>query len=433
MTSSGARVLVVGGGARSHALGEALRASPSVGLVRFAPGTSGLERRGFETVPVSSQDFVGLAEHALMEEYDLTVVGPNTPLVDGLVDVFDANNLPIFGPTRAAARLEGSKVYARLLMSDLAIPTPRFAICDNTDRAYHLARTQRWARVFKADGIAYGKGVRVTHAFSEVEQALHDVLVDNIYGLESDRIVVEERIDGEEITIFCLTDGEHVEIMGHVFNYPRLLDGGQGTPTRGMGQVSPAPQVDAAMLAQLQERIVEPTIREMRERGRRCQGALFVDLMLVRGEPYVIDYNVRFGDPATQTLLSAYSGDLFAVLHACAVPTPGGLAAALAGMVRDPRPRVSVVVACEGYPLSRVRGASIRVDEEAFARDADLWLFEDGVRVTEAGMETTGGRTFTVVAAADTVADARARAYAGVDLIRFAGQHSRSDIGAGLG
>ena len=426
--SSKASVLVVGGGARSHALGEALRASPSVGRVVFAPGTSGLEARGFETAPVATQDLPGLVEHALLEGYDLTVVGPNTPLVDGVVDRFQAAGLPIFGPTKAAAQLEGSKAYARLLMSHLGIPTPRFAICDNAERAAYLARTQRWARVFKADGIAYGKGVRVTERFEEVEAALEAILVDNVYGLESERVVVEERMVGEEITVFALTDGEDIVVMGHVHNHPRLRDGEAGPPTRGMGQVCPAPQITSQMLARIEDAVLKPTITEMRERGAPLQGALFVDFMMVKGEPYALDYNVRFGDPATQTVLSGYSGDLYAALVACM--KPGGLREAVASLHVDPRPRVSVVVACEGYPDRFVRGDLVTIDHRVFEAHDDLWLFEDGLRLTPQGSETTGGRTFTVVAAGSSVEDARRLAYLGVGAIDYRGRHARLDIGA---
>ena len=399
-----------------------------MGRVVFAPGTSGLEARGFETAPVATQDLPGLVEHALMEAYDLTVVGPNTPLVDGIVDRFEEAGLPIFGPTRGAARLEGSKAYARLLMSHLGIPTPRFALCDNAERAAYLARTQRWARVFKADGIAYGKGVRVTERFAEVEAALEAVLVDNVYGLESERIVVEERMIGEEITVFALTDGTELEVMGHVHNHPRLLDGDRGASTRGMGQVCPAPQVTPSMLERIEAVVLRPTLKEMADRGAPVRGAFFVDFMLVKGEPYALDYNVRFGDPATQTILSAYHGDVYRALLACR--QEGELKAAVASLVRDPRPRVSVVVACEGYPDRFVRGDPITVDESVFRDNPDLLLFEDGLRVTSEGAETTGGRTFTVVGVAASVAEARTLAYSGVEALHFRGSHARRDIGA---
>jgi phosphoribosylamine---glycine ligase len=434
--------MIVGGGARSHALGMALLASPSVGLVEYAPGTSGLERRGFATVPVSSQDFPGLVEHALLGEHDLTVVGPNTPLVDGICDAFAAQELPIFGPDKAAARLEGSKVFARQLMNSLAIETPRFAICDGAKRARDLALSYRWPRVFKADGIAYGKGVRVTHRVEEIDEAINDVLHDNIYGLESDRIVVEERLEGTEVTVFSLTDGRHVEVLGHVHNYPRLLEGERGPPTRGMGQIAPAPYLSGAVIERIQRDVLQLTVDAMNDRGTPICGALFVDLMIVRGgQPVVIDYNVRFGDPATQILLSRLRGDFYACLQACR--GQGDLRSAVAALEIDERPRVSVVLASAGYPDKRTRGAKITIDEAFFAGEPDLWLFEDGVRwvpptVDEAGadvagwIETTGGRTFTVVAAADSIEDARAKAYAAIPYINFEGMHYRTDIGLGI-
>ena len=428
MSQSLAKVMIVGGGGRGHALGEALRCSPSVAKVVYAPGSSGLERLGYETAPVASQDLPGLVEYAEMEEFDLTVVGPNTPLVDGIVDRFEAADLPIFGPNKAAARLEGSKVFARLLMRDLGIPTPRFAVADGPDRANYMARSYRWARVFKADGIAYDKGVRVTDSLDECEQAIEEVMFDNIYGLESERLVVEERIDGQEITLFSLTDGEDVFVLGNVFNYPRLLDGDKGPPSRGMGQICPAPILSDTDVEMIRRRTLVPTVEAMREAGTPVKGALFVDLMMVKGHPYVIDYNVRFGDPATQTMLSAYSGDFYDVLQACR--TGHGLQEAIQRLERDTRPRVAVVMACEGYPRTFVRGAPITIDEAYFDGQPDVRLFHDGVRFTDPGIETTGGRTLTVVAAAASVDEARHLAYEAVRHISFDGMHYRRDIAA---
>ncbi|MCO4761611.1 MAG: phosphoribosylamine--glycine ligase [Myxococcales bacterium] len=427
----GARVMLVGGGARSHALAEALRRSPSVATVLLAPGTSGLERRGYRTLPVASQDLLGLAEMAELEEIDLTVVGPNTPLVDGIVDIFQQRGLAIFGPDEDAAKLEGSKVFARLLMNRLAIETPRFAICDTIARAAHLATTTTWARVFKADGIAYGKGVRVTHHASECDDALNDVMHDNIFGLESKRIVVEERLDGTEVTVFSLTDGTDVCVLGHVLNYPRLHDDDAGPPTRGMGQLAPAPVIDSETYAHIHKDVLQPTVDAMADRGTPVRGALFVDLMLVRGRALVIDYNVRFGDPATQILLSRISGDFYGALLACL--GDGQLTAAVDALTFDERPRASVVLSAEGYPDKRVRGAQISVDEAHFAADDDLWLFEDGVRwLPEPDtIETTGGRIMTVVAAADTYGRAREKAYLAAEKVQFTGKHHRTDIGKG--
>ncbi|MFO0744547.1 MAG: phosphoribosylamine--glycine ligase [Myxococcota bacterium] len=437
--TSGARVLVVGGGGKGHALAAALAASPSVARVVIAPGTSALEALGFETAPVASQDLAGLVEHAELEEYDLTVVGPNTPLVDGIVDRFRAAGLPICGPSQQAARLEGSKVWARLLMARMGVPTPRFGVVDGAERALHLARTLPWARVFKADGPAYDKGVRVTHRADEAEAALEAILVDNVYGLESKRVVVEERLDGDEATIVYFTDGAALAVLGHVLNYPRLLDGGGGPPTRGMGQVAPCPLLDAATLEVVRTRAVEPVLAALQRMGTPMCGALSVDLMMVRGEPYVIDYNVRFGDPVTQTLLAGTSGDLYRVLDACRRPGEGdGLAAAMAALTRDPRPRVALEVVCEGYPTRMVRGDGIRLsaalDRALHEPGPDLRVYLDGVRsVPGQGLMTTGGRALTLVAAGDTVAEARAAAYDAVAGVSFRGMHWRRDIALAAG
>lgn len=431
-----ARVLIVGTGARNHALGEALRRSPSVGKVVFAPGTSGLERLGFETAPVASQDFDGLVELAMMEEFDLTIVGPNSPLVYGLVDAFEAEGLPIFGPTKAAARLEGSKSFARMLMNQLRIRTPRFAVCDSAERALHHARRHGWARVFKVDGLGYGKGVRVTETLREAEAALGTILEDNVYGRDlNDRIVVEQRLDGQEVTVFALTDGEAIEVLGYVRNHPRLYDGEQGPPTRALGQVTEPPEVDEAMRERVMATILRPTIDAMAARGTPMRGALFVDMMLVSGHPVVLDYNVRFGDPATQTLLTTYRGDWYRALQACR--GEGSLSEAVGALERDPRPHVSLVLVAEGYPDRRVRGDAITfVEPERLMHDPDLRVYEDGVLWRPARddqperLETTGGRIFTLVAAGETVAEARARVYAAAEAVRFRGMHYRTDIGA---
>ncbi len=426
-------VMIVGGGGKVHALAVALRRSASVDRVVIAPGTTALEALGFETAPVASQDLAGLVEYAEMEAIDLTVVGPNTPLVDGIVDRFRQAELPICGPEQAAARLEGSKVWARLLMGRVGVPTPRFAVVDDAERALHLARTRWWARVFKADGPAYDKGVRVTQRASEAEDALEAILVDNVYGLESKRIVVEERLDGDEATIVYFTDGEHLACLGHVLNYPRLGEGNTGPPTRGMGQVAPCPLIDEVVLDKVRVHALEPVLATLRQMGTPITGALSVDLMMVHGEPYVIDYNVRFGDPVTQTLFASLEGDLFQVLDACR--RGDGLANAMAGLRRDARPTVALELVCEGYPTRMVRGDRITLSPELDAALCEpstaLAVYVDGVRHTpELGFVTTGGRALTIVTTADTLAAARERAYRAASGVTFRGMHLRHDIAA---
>lgn len=428
-------VMIVGGGGRIHALALALKRSGSVGRVIIAPGTTALEELGYETAPVASQDLRGLVEYAEMEEIDLTVVGPNTPLVDGIVDIFRAAEQPICGPGKKAARLEGSKVWARMLMGRVGVPTPRFAVVDSADKANHLARTRGWARVFKADGPAYDKGVRVTHRADEAEAALEAILIDNVYGLESDRIVVEERLDGEEATIVYFTDGVDLCCLGHVYNYPRLEEGGGGPPTRGMGQVAPCPLLSEETMAKVERWAINPVLDTLKRMKTPMMGALSVDLMMVNGEPYVIDYNVRFGDPVTQTLFAGLEGDIFQVLDAC--HRGEGLAEAMEGISRDPRHYVAVEIVCEGYPRKMVRGDAITFDstvEKALREpNRDLAVYVDGVRhKPELGFVTTGGRALTVVAAGDSIAEAREAAYAAVAGVSFRGMHIRRDIAAGM-
>ena len=424
------RVMVVGGGsARDHALVAALRRSPRVSRVLFVPGNSAVEHReNVESAPVATQDLPGLVELAELEEIDLTLVAPNTPIIMGVVDRFRAAGFRIFGPNEAAARLEGSKVFAKNFMLRHGIPSARFAVFHDTDRATHFCRRSSWARVIKTDGLAYERGVAVCHSVAECEAAIERIMVDEVLDADQQaRVVVEERLEGPEITLCVLSDGTDVLTLDANLNYPRALDGGRGRRTRGMGAVSPAPEIAPDLLRQMEEGIALPAVRALREYGPSLVGALFIDVIVQRGEPYVLDFNVRFGDPATQVLLARLQSDLYELLEAC---VDGRLKEYHDALSLDPRVAVSVVASTDGYPMVRRRDDVVRVEAERF-NDTDCRLHLGGIRFSKGELLTTGGRVATVTALGADLESATARAYEGIRGISFDGMHYRRDIGSG--
>ncbi len=421
--------MVIGGGsARDHALVGALRRSPHVSRLFFVPGNSAVEHlEGVESAPVATQDLAGLVELAEMEEIDLTVVGPNTPIIMGVVDLFRDAGLAIMGPHKAAARLEGSKVFAKNFMLRNDIPSSRFAVFHDTDRATHFCRSRGWARVIKTDGLAYEKGVEVCHSVEQCEASIQRIMVDEV--LDSDgpaRVVIEERLEGPEITLCVLSDGHDVLTLDANLNYPRALDHGAGMRTRGMGAVSPAPDVDAELLKRMEETIVLPTVRGISDYGPPLVGALFIDVIIERGDPYVLDFNVRFGDPATQVMLARLKNDLFELMEAC---VGGTLGAFRQGLSLDPRTAVSIVTATDGYPAVRRRDDPVTLDPGIETEFRTVHM--GGMRHTKDGLLTTGARVATVTALGDDLEQATQRAYEGIAKVRFDGAHYRKDIGSG--
>jgi len=422
-------MLIGGGAAREHALARAFQNSPNVSRVLCVPGNSAVEHiSGVETIPVASQDMYGLVELAMMEEVDLTVVGPNTPLIMGIVDKFRAEGLPIFGPTKAAARLEGSKAFAKNFMLRNDIPTARFAVFEDTERANYFCKRTSWGRVIKTDGLAYEKGVEVCHSAEQCEHAIQRIMVDEV--LEADRqarVVVEERLEGPEITLCVLSDGTDVLVLDANSNYPRALNDDQGMRTRGMGAISPAPDMNLDLLTEMRTTIVEPTIRGIAEFREPLVGALFIDVIIQRGQPYVLDYNVRFGDPATQVFLARLQSGLFELLEACVTSR---LKEHQHKMKVDSRTAVSVVTATAGYPSHRRRGDPVEIDLSVF--DDSLILDVGALKWSQEQYWTTGGRVATVTGLGKSVEEATRRAYTGIEKIQFDGRHYRTDIGTGL-
>src|SRR5690625_3147772 len=424
------KVLVIGGGGREHALAWKLAQSPRVSEVLVAPGNAGTANEpGCRNVDVAADDIDGLVALARRESIAFTVVGPEAPLVAGVVDRFRDAGLRIFGPTAAAARLEGSKAFAKEFMDRHGIPTARHAGFTETEAALevleeHAARHgENAAVVVKADGLAAGKGVIVASGLAEAEAAVTDMLSDYAYGEAGARVVIEEFLQGEEASFIAMVDGTHALALATSQDHKRVGDGDTGPNTGGMGAYSPAPVVTPEVHARIMREVIEPAVRGMAADGAPFTGFLYAGLMIGEdGSPRVIEFNVRFGDPETQPILMRLQSDLADLVEA---GIDGTLDAAQAQW--DPRPAIGVVMAAEGYPGKPRTGDTINTWD--IPEPEDTRIFHAGTRIEGAHVVTSGGRVLCVCALGDTVADAQARAYSTVAGISWHGAFPRHDIG----
>jgi phosphoribosylamine--glycine ligase len=416
------RVLLVGSGGREHALAWALARSPLLGELHAAPGNPGIGTLArLHAVPVS--DLEGLTRLAADLAVDLVVVGPEAPLVAGLVDRLSAAGIAAFGPSAAAAQIEGSKTFAKSVMDAAGVPTARFAVCDTVSAAQAAIAEAEGDVVVKADGLAAGKGVVVCSSAREAHEAVAAALVDERFGAAGRRVLIEERLEGPELSLLALCDGEHVIPLAPARDYKRVGDGDSGPNTGGMGCISPVPGVDDDTVSEILARVHRPVVNELARRGSPFRGCLYAGLILTADGPKVIEFNARFGDPETQAILPRTGGDLLALLARCA---GGNLAGAEAAV--DEGACVSVVVASRGYPDTPELGDPIGGVDAAEGLEG-VSVFHAGTAMGAAGLETSGGRVLNVTAVGPDFETARRRAYAGVDLIRLAGSHYRSDIG----
>lgn len=422
------KVLVIGSGAREHALAWKLCRSPRVDAVLVAPGNAGTAREPrVRNVNVAMDDLDGLLALARSEKIHLTVVGPEVPLVAGIADRFRAAGLRIFGPRAVAAQLEGSKAFAKDFMLRHAIPTAGYAVFTELEPALAHVREQVHRRhapiVIKADGLAAGKGVVVALTLADAELALHDMLGAHRYGTASSRVVVEEFLEGEEASYIVMCDGTHVLPLASSQDHKRRDEGDLGPNTGGMGAYSPAPVVTAQVEQRILREIIAPTVHAMAAEGAPFIGFLYAGLMIdASGAPKVIEFNVRLGDPETQPILLRLKSDLVELIDAA---LDGRLAQV---RVRwDARPAMGVVLTAAGYP-GRVRLGDVVHGLDA-AVGTDLQVFHGGTRMDSAAqVVTAGGRVLTVCALGADIAAARERAYQGVDAIEFAGKTYRRDI-----
>ena len=419
------KVLVIGSGGREHALAWKLAQSPRVDAVIVAPGNAGTAREpGLRNADVPATDLDGLLQLARDERVDLTVVGPEAPLVAGVVDRFRAAGLRIFGPSAAAAQLEGSKSFAKDFLARHRIPTARYAVFTDLEPALAFVRAHGAPIVIKADGLAAGKGVVVALTLAEAEHALADMLGAHEFGDASARVVIEEFLAGEEASYIVMADGVHYLPMASSQDHKRVGEGDTGPNTGGMGAYSPAPVVTPEVERRIQAEIIEPTLRGMAADGAPFTGFLYAGLMIdAAGAPKVIEFNVRFGDPETQPIMQRLRADFAGLIEA-----------ALDGRLQhvdaewDPRPSLGVVLAAHGYPASPQKGDAIAGADADFG--PDVKVFHAGTRLAADGaVVTAGGRVLCVCALGDDLAQARDRAYAAVERIRFDGAFYRHDIG----
>ena len=418
------KILVIGAGGREHALAWKLAQSPQVTAVVVAPGNAGTAAETkCRNAAVKVTDIDGLLELARAEDIALTVVGPEVPLVAGVVDRFRAAGLRIFGPTAAAAQLEGSKAYAKAFLARHGIPTAFYAVHSQVDEALAYVREKGAPIVVKADGLAAGKGVIVALTLADAEAAVRDMLSGNAYGDAGARVVIEEFLEGEEASFIAMVDGVHALPMATSQDHKRVGDGDTGPNTGGMGAYSPAPVVTPAVHARVMREVVEPTVRGMIADGIPFTGFLYAGLMIdAGGAPRVIEFNVRFGDPETQPVMLRLQSDLVDLLQA-------GIDGRLdqVQVEWDRRPSLGVVLAAAPYPDTPVTGEPISGLD---AVPATAKVFHAGTALDAQGrVVSAGGRVLCVAALGDSVAEAQATAYAGVARVTWASEFHRTDIG----
>ncbi|NUW61729.1 phosphoribosylamine--glycine ligase [Cronobacter muytjensii] len=421
------KVLVIGNGGREHALAWKAVQSPLVETVYVAPGNAGTALEpALQNVAINPTDIPALLRFAQRENIDLTIVGPEAPLVIGVVDAFRAAGLKIFGPTKGAAQLEGSKAFTKDFLARHRIPTAEYQNFTETEPALAYIREKGAPIVIKADGLAAGKGVIVAMTLDEAEAAVHDMLAGNAFGDAGHRIVVEEFLDGEEASFIVMVDGEHVEPMATSQDHKRVGDGDTGLNTGGMGAYSPAPVVTDEVFQRTMERIIWPTVRGMAAEGNTYTGFLYAGLMIDKqGNPKVIEFNCRFGDPETQPIMMRLQSDLVAL---CLAACDGKLDTVKSQW--DSRPSLGVVMAAGGYPGDYRTGDVIHglpIEEIA---SCDGKVFHAGTTLRDdERVVTSGGRVLCVTALGDTVADAQARAYRLAEDIHWDDCFCRKDIG----
>jgi len=417
------RVLVVGAGGREHALAWKLAQEPAVQDVICAPGNPGIASIA-RCMPIAATDIDSLLGFARSADIDLTVVGPEAPLELGLVDRFTAAGLPAFGPTRQAARLETSKAFAKDVMQRGNVPTARFRVAATPAAARAAADDFQGRVALKADGLAAGKGVIVANSRDEAHDAIEALMVQRTVGDAGSTLVVEERLEGPEVSFFVLSDGTRALPLASAQDHKRINDHDEGPNTGGMGAFAPSPLLDASLQTRVMQTIVEPVLRTMAADGHPYRGFLYVGLMLTSDGPKVIEFNVRFGDPEAQVVLPMIESDLAPLLLAAA--TGGDIFQAPLRL--SPDPRVGVVLASRGYPEKPETGKVI-TGLDAAAMLEDVLVFHAGTSRSGGEIVTSGGRVLTVVGRGGSYEAAIARAYAAVDRIDFDGRHVRRDIG----
>jgi phosphoribosylamine--glycine ligase len=414
-------ILVIGGGGREHAIAWRLAQDSCRPTLFCAPGNAGTAAIA-QNVSVSAEDVPALLEWAKQHRPDLTVVGPEVPLCLGIADAFTAAGLRVFGPCQAAARMEGSKLFSKEIMTAAQVPTAQSMSFDNAAAAEAALTEFSLPVVIKADGLAAGKGVIIAQTREEAVAAIRSMLVDAVFGSAGAQVLIEEFLEGEEASILALVDGEHAVILPSSQDHKRIFDQDQGPNTGGMGAYSPAPVVTLDLLPVIMDRVILPVVRELKRRGIVYKGVLYAGLMIGARGISVLEFNARFGDPETEAVLPRLAGDLIPALQAC---IDGTLSDALI-QVR-PEVAATVVMAAGGYPGSYKKGTPIFGLEEA-AKVPNSMVFHAGTALKDGQVVTSGGRVLAVTALGSDLQTAVARAYEAVAKIRFEGAQHRTDI-----
>ncbi len=415
------KVLIVGSGGREYSIGYALNKEDKVKEIFYAPGNGATS--DFAT-NLNIKDYEELADFAQKEGIDLTIVGPEAPLVDGIVDIFKKRGLTIFGPSKDAARLEGSKVYMKNFLSKYNVPTARYIETSDLDKAIDFINTLTPPIVVKADGLCAGKGVIIAKSKDEAIEAARDMLSGKSFADAGKRIVVEEFLDGYELSVFAICDGENYKVLPAAQDHKRLLDNDEGPNTGGMGAYAPTPLIDEELYKKIEERIIKPTLKGMREEGAPFEGVLFIGLMIVNKEPYVLEYNVRFGDPECEVLMPLIKSSVFDLFYKGATKDLDSL-----DIEFYDKYAVGVVMASKNYPYSSSPPAEIIVDEivhEDLKEHSHISYA--GVSKEDGKLYATGGRVLVCVGIGDSIKEARDYAYLLCGQIHFAGKKYRRDI-----
>ncbi|OGR89820.1 MAG: phosphoribosylamine--glycine ligase [Elusimicrobia bacterium RIFCSPLOWO2_01_FULL_59_12] len=416
-------ILVVGGGGREHALVRALSASKKVKKIWCAPGNAGIAAEA-ECVAVKSDDIPRLLKFAREKKVDLTLVGPESPLVNGLVDHFRRAGLKVVGPTRAAARLEGSKSFAKEFMRKYGIPTARCEVIPNFRKGTYVLTRWPGRSVVKADGLAAGKGVKVCESQAEAKEFLYDVMEKEIFGGAGDTAVIEECLEGQEATVMAFCDGKTLAAMPASQDHKRLLDNDRGPNTGGMGAYAPAPLITPDLQADIEATIFKPFLKGLQAESFDFRGIIYFGLMITPQGPKVLEFNVRFGDPETQVVLPLLESDLTEILLAVAEQRLSGL------RIRwSKQTALTVVLAAAGYPAGPERGRTVKGIRGA-AKGEGVQVYCAGVGEQKKQWVTAGGRVLAVTGIGSSFKEARDRAYKAVAKISFSGMQYRRDIGA---
>ena len=419
------KILVVGGGGREHAIVKKLAQSKKNPKIYVAPGNAGTEENA-TNVAISVMDFDALADFAKKEKIDLTVIGMDDPLVGGIVDRFESEGLRVFGPRKNAAILEGSKAFSKDLMKKYGIPTAAYENFNDPQKAIKYLETANYPIVLKADGLALGKGVLICKTFEEAKSGIEELMIDKSFGDAGNTIVIEEFLQGREVSVLSFVDGTHYALMTSAQDHKRAKDGDEGLNTGGMGTFSPSPFYTEEVDRYCKEHIYQKTVDAMRAEGREFKGIIFYGLMLTKSGVKVLEYNARFGDPETQVVLPRMENDIIDVFEACIDGCLDKI-----DLKFEDNAAVCVVLASDGYPLKYEKGKKI-TGLENFEGKTDIFAFHAGTKKVNGDVLTNGGRVLGITATAPTLKEARDKAYEATKLVDFENKYMRNDIGMSI-